>query len=112
MLTNSVIGDEIGGVGGDSLVSEKVVNIINTYTFVYGAQYFSHHTFGIMSSTTECSADYGSPNDFMLQYDVQREVRWQLLFHLSNLISFCKLSLLECNNYTLGYGLSNYILSS
>ena len=43
-----VIGGGIGGAGGASappLFSEKAVNIINIYTFILGAEYFSPPTF-------------------------------------------------------------------
>ena len=48
------IGGGIGGAGGASappLLSEKAVNIINTYTFILGAKYFSPLTFLHASST-------------------------------------------------------------
>jgi len=54
VLTGSqsrVIGGRIGWAGGASahpLFSEKAVNIINTYTFILAAEYFSHPTFCIL----------------------------------------------------------------
>ena len=43
-----VIGGGIGGAGGASappLFGEKAVNIINTYTYILGAEYVSPPTF-------------------------------------------------------------------
>ena len=55
------IGGGIGGAGGASappLLSEKAVNIINTYTFILGAKYISPPHFLHASSTPDIIVFY------------------------------------------------------
>jgi len=44
-VRNRDIGGGMGGQAPPPLFSEKAVNIINTYTFILGAKYFSPPTF-------------------------------------------------------------------